>query len=69
MAKASSATVMTRAFPPPTAAGTRTVADASSATYRVTFDRLGAKTPIDGASLRVTLVAEGKAIEQVVPID
>lgn len=45
------------------------VADAGGATYRVAFDRLGAKTPIDGVSLRVTLAAGGKAIEQVVPID
>lgn len=45
------------------------LADAGDAVYRVTFDRLGAKTPIEGASLRVTLVAGGKAVEQVVPID
>lgn len=39
------------------------------ATFRVVFDRLGARSPIDGASLRVTLAADGKAVEQVVPID
>ena len=38
-------------------------------TYRVEFDRVGAKTPTQGASLRVTLVADGKAIEQLVAID
>ena len=45
------------------------VAEAGEATWRVVIDRLGAKTPIEGASLRVTLVADGKAVEQVIPID
>lgn len=45
------------------------VIEAGDAIYRVTFDRLGSKTPIEGATLRVTLVAGGKAVEQVVPID
>ncbi len=45
------------------------VAGPSGPVYRVAFDRLGAKTPVEGASLRVTLAAGGKAIEQVVPID
>jgi DsbC/DsbD-like thiol-disulfide interchange protein len=39
------------------------------AVYRVIFDRLGAKTPIESASLRVTLAADGKAVEQVVTLD
>lgn len=39
------------------------------AIYRVTIDRIGAKSPIAGQSLRVTLASGGKAIEQVVPID
>ena len=42
------------------------VAGGDGATYRVTFDRLGAKTPIEGARLRVTLAAGGKAVEQTV---
>jgi hypothetical protein len=45
------------------------VGEAGNAVYRVAFDRLGAKTPIEGASLRVTLAVNGKAVEQVVPID
>jgi suppressor for copper-sensitivity B len=45
------------------------VADAGATVYRVTVDRLGSKTPVEGASLRVTLVAGGRAVEQVVPID
>jgi DsbC/DsbD-like thiol-disulfide interchange protein len=45
------------------------LAEAGDDVYRVTFDRLGSKSPIEGASLRVTLVAGGKAVEQVVPID
>jgi DsbC/DsbD-like thiol-disulfide interchange protein len=38
-------------------------------TYRVTIDRVGATSPIAGGALRVTLAADGKAIEQVVGID
>lgn len=45
------------------------VPEAGEAVYRVAFDRIGAKTPIAGASLRVTLAADGRAIEQSVPID
>jgi DsbC/DsbD-like thiol-disulfide interchange protein len=37
--------------------------------FRVTVDRIGSKSPIEGESLRVTLAADGRAIEQVVPID
>ena len=40
-----------------------------SVVYRVTFDRIGARTPIDGATLRVTLAAGGKAVEQTVPVE
>lgn len=36
------------------------------ATYRVTFDRLGAKTPLEGARFTVTLVAADRAIEQTI---
>jgi hypothetical protein len=43
--------------------------DAEPPTYRVTIDRVGAKSPIAGGTLRVTLAADGKAIEQVVGID
>jgi DsbC/DsbD-like thiol-disulfide interchange protein len=45
------------------------VTGANETTYRVAFDRIGAKSPIDGASLRVTLAADGKAVEATVPIE
>jgi DsbC/DsbD-like thiol-disulfide interchange protein len=45
------------------------LSDAVPPTYRVTIDRVGATSPIDGGTLRVTLAADGKAIEQVVGID
>lgn len=45
------------------------VAGMGETTFRVVFDRLGAKSPIDGANLRVTLAADGRAVERVVPID
>jgi DsbC/DsbD-like thiol-disulfide interchange protein len=45
------------------------IGEGSSVIYRTTFDRIGAKTPIEGAQLRVTLAAHGKAVEQTVPID
>jgi suppressor for copper-sensitivity B len=38
-------------------------------TYRVQFSRLGAKTPIDGATFRVTMVADGRAVEDTIPLD
>ncbi len=47
----------------------RVADDGDKGVYRVTFDRLGAKTPIKGASLRVTIVADGKAVEQSVALD
>lgn len=37
--------------------------------FRVTFDRLGAKTPIAGASLRVTIVSGERTIEDTVSLD
>jgi suppressor for copper-sensitivity B len=37
--------------------------------YRVTFDRLGAKTPIAKAPIRFTVVSGGQAIEQTVLLD
>lgn len=45
------------------------IAGSNPPAYRVTIDRIGAKTPIAGQSLRVTLASGGKAVEQVVPID
>lgn len=39
------------------------------ATYRVTFSRLGAETPIEGSSFRVTIVSTGRAIEQTIGLD
>jgi len=45
------------------------IGGAGQPTYRVAFDRIGAKTPMEGVTLRVTLVADGKAIEQVVAAD
>lgn len=44
-------------------------ADGPQATYKVTFDRLTAKTPIAGSSLRVTIKSSGRAIEQSVKLD
>ena len=42
-----------------------------TAVYRheLTVDRVGAGSPIAGASLRITLAADGEAVEQIVPID
>lgn len=37
--------------------------------FRVTFDRLGSKTPIAGASLRVTIVSGERTIEETVNLD
>jgi suppressor for copper-sensitivity B len=34
------------------------------AVYRFTFDTLGSKTPLDGGKLRVTIVSDGRAMEQ-----
>ena len=43
--------------------------DKARATYQVTFDRLGADTPIKGAKVTVTIVAADRAIEQTVGLD
>ncbi|MCB1500631.1 MAG: hypothetical protein KDK07_12715 [Bauldia sp.] len=45
------------------------LAEGGGAAYRVTFDRVGARTPIVGVELRVTLASGGQAVEQTVPID
>ncbi len=37
--------------------------------YRVTFDRLGAKTPIAKAAIRFTVMSGGQVIEQTVTLD
>jgi suppressor for copper-sensitivity B len=37
--------------------------------YRVEFDRLTAKSPIEGAAIRITIVAGSRAIEQTVRLD
>jgi DsbC/DsbD-like thiol-disulfide interchange protein len=43
--------------------------DGAHVTFDAKFSRLGAKTPIAGASIRVTVAAGGRAIEQLVPLD
>ena len=43
--------------------------DGGRYTYRVTFDRLGAKTPIAGSEVRVTIVSGDRAVEQTVVIN
>lgn len=43
--------------------------DGGQAAFDVEFDRLGAKTPIDGASFRVTVVSGDRAIEQSLGLD
>lgn len=43
--------------------------DTDTPTWLVKFSRRGAKTPIAGAELRVTLASGGRGIEQVVKID
>ncbi len=45
------------------------VPGADGAVYRVTFNRLGAKTPIDGARFTVTIVTGDRAVEQTVGLD
>jgi suppressor for copper-sensitivity B len=42
---------------------------ASPSTWRFTFDRLGAKTPIAKAPIRFTIVSGGRAIEETVTLD
>lgn len=43
--------------------------DKGRATYQVTFDRLGADTPIDGAKVTVTIITADRAVEQTVGLD
>ncbi len=43
--------------------------DGGKTLFDVKFSRLGAKTPIAGAKIRVTMAAGGRAIEQVLPLD
>jgi DsbC/DsbD-like thiol-disulfide interchange protein len=43
--------------------------DKTGAKYQVTFDRLGADTPIEGAKVTVTIVAADRAVEQTVGLD
>jgi hypothetical protein len=42
---------------------------ASPSTWRFTFDRLGAKTPIAKAPIRFTVISGGHAIEKTVTLD
>lgn len=44
-------------------------ADDTHATFSVEFNRLGSKTPIGGNTFRVTVVADGGAIEDTVTLD
>ena len=39
------------------------------AEYTVEFDRLVAKTPIEGAKFRLTIVSGGRAVEQTIGLD
>jgi suppressor for copper-sensitivity B len=43
--------------------------DGNTVVYRVSFDRLGAKTPIAGALIRFTVVSGGQAMEKTVTLD
>lgn len=43
--------------------------DGDHVLFDVKFSRLGAKTPIAGAEIRVTMEAGGRAVEQTVPLD
>ena len=43
--------------------------DGGKALYDLKFSRLGAKTPIAGATIRVTMQAGGRAVEQTLPLD
>ena len=43
--------------------------DGDKALFDVKFSRLGAKTPIAGAGIRVTMAAGGRAIEQTLALD
>ena len=43
--------------------------DGGRAVYSVSFSRLGAETPIEGAEFRVTIVSGGRAVEQIIGLD
>jgi suppressor for copper-sensitivity B len=43
--------------------------DGSRAVYRVAFSRLGAETPIAGSAFVVTIVSDGRAVEQGIGLD
>ena len=43
--------------------------EGNAVTYRVSFDRLGAKTPIAKAGIRFTVVSGGRAIEETLTLD
>ena len=43
--------------------------DGGKARFDVKFSRLGAKTPIPGAKIRVTIAVDGRAIEQTLALD
>jgi DsbC/DsbD-like thiol-disulfide interchange protein len=43
-------------------------ASGNKATFAVNFDRLVAKTPLEGAAFRVTIAAGNRAVEQIVPV-
>ena len=43
--------------------------DGGKALYDLKFSRLGAETPIAGATIRITMQAAGRAVEQELPLD
>ena len=43
--------------------------EGGKALYDLKFSRLGAETPIAGATIRVTMAAGGRAVEQTLPLD
>ncbi len=43
--------------------------DGGKAVFDVKFSRLGAKTPIAGATIRITMAAGGRAVEQTLALD
>jgi hypothetical protein len=48
---------------------TRVRGEGDALVFRVTFDRLGAKTPIAKAPIRFTVVSGGQAMEETVTLD
>jgi DsbC/DsbD-like thiol-disulfide interchange protein len=55
--------------PPDWYAGAPVPAGEGTGEYTMKFDRLVAKTPIEGATLRFTVVSGGRAIEQTMSLD